>query len=255
MLLPTLLWKVLSLLLLASAVLSSPLGDEDAPLLEITASFPEDNPFGQVVNGERNKINLLIENHSGQNVTLMTAGGSFHHPDSNALIKNASTLSYGIFLMEGTKTQIPYTFHSEFKAGDLKLRIWLNYLAETTVYQALAYDSTVTIVEPDVSMFHYQVLSTYAITLAFVGGLSYFAYVTFFPQGKKSRRSATSPPSKTAISAPVGKVTATGTGGYEEEWIPDHHLKKTRSGKRKEGAASSGDESGVEPNEKKKGKK
>ena len=54
-------------------------------------------------------------------------------------------------------------------------------------------------------------------------------------------------------------VTATGAGGYQEEWIPEHHLKKTARGK-KTGVASSGDElsggetSGAE-SKKKKGRK
>ena len=74
-----------------------------------------------------------------------------------------------------------------------------------------------------------------------LGGLGYFAYIQFFPRAKKSRKAAAPP--KAAISSPVGKVTATGSGGYEEEWIPEHHLKKTRAGKRGQGAASSGDES------------
>ena len=47
-----------------------------------------------MVNGERNRINLLIENHSGQNVTLMTAGGAFHDPESGNLIKNVSRTLY-----------------------------------------------------------------------------------------------------------------------------------------------------------------
>lgn len=43
-----------------------------------------------MVNGEPNKITLLIENKSEQNVTLMNVAGSFHDPETNALIKNVS---------------------------------------------------------------------------------------------------------------------------------------------------------------------
>ena len=65
------------------------------------------------------------------------------------------------------------------------------------------------------------------------------AYITFVPKSKKSRKPVPVG-GKNAISSPVGSVTATGAGGYEEEWIPEHHL-KMRGGK-KAGAASSGDE-------------
>jgi hypothetical protein len=83
-------------------------------------------------------------------------------------------------------------------------------------------------------------LSTYAIVAALFGGLLYYAYDTFVPHTKKPRTKKTS---NVTVSAPVGTVTATGAGGYQEEWIPEHHLRKSKSSK-KQGAASgtSGDE-------------
>lgn len=98
-------------------------------------------------------------------------------------------------------------------------------------------------------------ITTYLITAAFLGGLGYFAWITFIGPTKKARKPTSNKPS---ISAPVGKVTATGAGGYEEEWIPEHHLKGRKS--KKAGVLSSGDElsggeaSGIEA-KKKKGKK
>lgn len=100
-------------------------------------------------------------------------------------------------------------------------------------------------------------VSTYLITAAFLGGLGYFAFITFFPKPKKGRRPVTTSGGKQSISSPVGTVTATGAGGYEEEWIPVHHLKKN---KKAPGAVSSGEElsgtetSGVEAR-KRKGRK
>lgn len=73
---------------------------------------------------------------------------------------------------------------------------------------------------------------------AIFGGLSYLAYLNFVPQSKKSRSRKAAP----SVSAPVN-VTATGAGGYQEEWIPEHHLKKT---KKNTGAASGDDLSGSE---------
>ena len=69
--------------------------------------------------------------------------------------------------------------------------------------------------------------------LAIFSGAGYLTYVSFAPQAKKVKRSP-------AVSAPVGNVTATGAGGYQEEWIPDHHIRKNKS--KKVGALSSGDE-------------
>lgn len=81
------------------------------------------------------------------------------------------------------------------------------------------------------------------------------------PAPKKSR--ARKPPAASTgdVSSPVS-VTATGAGGYSEEWIPEHHLKKAaKKGKKSEGATSADDLSGAETSgaegkaQKKKGRK
>lgn len=77
------------------------------------------------------------------------------------------------------------------------------------------------------------------MVLALLGGAGYYTYRTLAPPKKKSKKTAAQ------VSAPVGTVTATGAGGYQEEWIPEHHIKKTK--KRATGAAgatsgTSGDE-------------
>ncbi|KAH8117758.1 hypothetical protein DFH11DRAFT_1723786 [Phellopilus nigrolimitatus] len=228
--------------ILAFAALACFVNAEDVtedPELSVTASFPGDNPFGQVVNGERNRLNLLVENKSDHNSTLISIAGSFHDVQTDALIKNTTALQYGLRLISGTKLQVPYQFHSEFKPGDVRLNIWLTHSVDDTVYRVVAYDSVVPIVEPEVSFFDYQVITTYLLTAAFLGGLSYFAFKTFTPKVKKSRRSVASSGGKDSISSPVGSVTAS-AGGYDEQWIPSYHFKK--DGKRRTGPVSSGDD-------------
>jgi len=135
-------------------------------------------------------------------------------------------------------------------------------------YRVSAFDSIVTVVEREISWFDmklcvsspsatslllltFRSLSTYAIVFGLLGSLGYYAYLTYMPQPKKIR--------KTAVSAPIGPVSATGsTTGYQEEWIPEHHLKKAKG--KKAGTVSSGNElsggetSGAE-GRKKKGRK
>ncbi|KAH9838362.1 uncharacterized protein C8Q71DRAFT_704888 [Rhodofomes roseus] len=225
----------------------------EEPVVLATAQFPEDNAFGHVVNGERNKLLLNVENQSDLNITIKSVGGSFHYADSNKLIKNASALAYDVLLLEGAKMQLPYTFYSEFKPGDLRLNLWLDHEADGHKYRVTAYDSIVTIVEPESALLDFKMLSTYLVVSLLLGGLGYYAYLSFVPQPKKKRAPA--------VSAPVGTVTATGAGGYQEEWIPEHHLKKTKARKtRSSGVVNSGDEtSGTEfsgtEGRKRKGKK
>jgi hypothetical protein len=71
------------------------------------------------------------------------------------------------------------------------------------------------------------------MVLAILGGLGYVTYLSFVPQSKHKK---TAP-----IPTPESTVTATGAGGYQEEWIPEHHLRKTKTRKAR-GTVSSGDE-------------
>jgi hypothetical protein len=95
-------------------------------------------------------------------------------------------------------------------------------------------------------------LSTYLVIAGILGGATYFVYLSLFPPPKKQRvkRQVPAPGSEPAAD------TASSTG-YQEEWIPVHHLKKSKTGK----AATSGDElsggevSATEGKKKKKGKK
>lgn len=226
----------------------------DDPEIVIETTFPESNPFGHVVNGERNQIYLLVENKSDKNVTLQSVAGSFHHPETGTLIKNTSSLTYGFPLLEGSKLQIPYSFYSEFKPGDLRLNIWLEHSVDDDKYRVTAYDSVVTIVEPEPSWLDFKLLSTYLVVFAALAGVSYATYNAYVPSQKPKRRRPTE------VSAPVGTVTASGSGGYQEEWIPEHHLKKTKGKKTKPdnvavSEESSSDVNGTEGKRTKKGKK
>lgn len=72
---------------------------------------------------------------------------------------------------------------------------------------------------------------------AFIGGTSYFIYLTYFPTTKVKKSKRVRPDA----SAPTNIAAVSSTGArYEEEWIPEHHLKKPKA--RKPTVVSSGDE-------------
>jgi len=223
---------------------------ESASELKVTGSFSSDNPFGHVVNGERNVINLLVENHTKRNVTLLSVAGAFHHPETDRVLKNTPTVKFTAEVLEGTEVPIQYPFYSQFKPGDIKLKIWLE-VSDETQYRVSAYDSIVTIVEAEISLLDWQLWVTYLIVFGFLGGGGYLAYLSYFPKSKKPRVAA-----PTGASAP-GSIAATSSGGYEEEWIPEHHLKRAK----KSGVATSdvetsgGEVSGKEGPRRRKGRK
>jgi hypothetical protein len=75
------------------------------------------------------------------------------------------------------------------------------------------------------------------MVLAILGGLVYVAYLSFVPQTK--------PKKTTPITTSESTVTATGAGGYQEEWIPEHHLRKAKARKVRGAVSSGDDQSGV----------
>jgi len=202
----------------------------------VSAAFPESNPFGHIVNGEKNTITLTVENKSGKNVTLISVGGAVYNVQNEALIKNLTTLTYKVPLIDSVKLQVPFAFYSEFKPGDIRLNVWVDHTLEDSTLRVGAYDSIVTVVEPEVSIFDFKMISTYIMTTALLGGLIYVAYKAFAP------KRTTRPKRKPEVSAPVGAVTATGAGGYQEEWIPEHHIRKAKTPRKKSGTLTSGDE-------------
>ncbi|KAJ6612279.1 hypothetical protein B0H10DRAFT_306211 [Mycena sp. CBHHK59/15] len=238
-----------TVLSLAALVFSSQVVLEDkAPETEepastepvvVSAAFPESNPFGHIVNGEKNTITLAVENKSGKNVSLISVGGAVYNVQNDALIKNLTTMTLSVPLVSSVKLQVPFTFYSEFKPGDIRLNIWLDHTLENASLRVPAYDSIVTVVEPEASIFDFKLVSTYIVTAALLGGLIYVAYGAFAP--KRSTRPKRKPAPST-VSAPLGAVTATGAGGYQEEWIPEHHIRKPKTTRKKSGALTSGDE-------------
>jgi len=143
---------------------------------------------------------------------------------------------------------------------------------QETQFRVSAYDSIVTIVEPEISLLDWQLYvltlrqlgkpgqrlntlpsrwTTYLIVFGILGGGAYFTFLSFLPKSKKPKVAAAA-----GINAPV-PVAATNSGGYEEEWIPEHHLKKTKkSGAVTSDAETSGGEaSGKEGPRRRKGRK
>ncbi|KAJ7163860.1 hypothetical protein C8R43DRAFT_988992 [Mycena crocata] len=206
----------------------------------VTASFPESNPFGHIVNGEKNTIVLTVENKSGKNASLVGVGAAVYNVQNDQLIKNLTSQTFkNVELVSSVKMQVPYTFYSEFKPGDIRLTIWIDHTLEGSSERLGVYDSIVTVVEPEVSIFDFKMISTYLVTAALLSGLIYLSYQAFAP--KRSTRPKKKP-AAAAISTPVGAVTATGAGGYQEEWIPEHHMRKPKTPRKKSGALTSGDE-------------
>ena len=69
------------------------------PANYVCVVFRSDIGNAAVVNGQSNGMFLSIENKSDRNITLENVAGSFHHAETDKLLKNVS-LSYCIVLLK-----------------------------------------------------------------------------------------------------------------------------------------------------------
>lgn len=101
-----------------------------------------------------------------------------------------------------------------------------------------AYEGVVKVIEPPASVFDLKMLATYFVAAATLAGAGYAAYAAYGPgastKGKKTR-------AKPVAVVPAEPAVVKGSGVYNDEWIPEHHLKSRK--KKADGVLSSGDES------------
>ncbi|WVW83944.1 hypothetical protein I302_105967 [Kwoniella bestiolae CBS 10118] len=218
----------------------------------VSASFPETNPFGLVVNGEQNGLLLHLVNQGTKNYTLVSASASYHDVNNHwATVKNASTLKYNVPIVAGSNLSAPYQVYSEFRPQELGLTVWVNLLDSSSsstdkgIHQITAMNQTVSVVEPASTWFDPSLLFLYLILSTAILGGAYAVYQTFFndPSAKKGKGAKGSKKIKAVVPAEEKSVYPN-VKPYEEEWIPASHLKNRQSKLKKKGGAgaSSGDE-------------
>lgn len=133
-----------------------------------------------------------------------------------------------------------------FRPQEIGLTVWVN-LAETgtrDIFPVTALNQTVSIVEKPASWFDAQLLFLYVIISAALAGGAYAAYNTYFNAGqKRSGKGGSGPRKVKAVVAADPKDQAyPNVKPYEEDWIPQHHLKSRTSKVRKGDGAVSGSE-------------
>ncbi|KAH0564979.1 hypothetical protein GP486_001627 [Trichoglossum hirsutum] len=219
--------------------------------VSVQATFPDYEIFGiKLINGHATRSLLTYTNGEDKPLTVNLIGGSLWniHPDqgSTSIIRNISTTRYNVVVPPGEKQQLAYSFATELHPQDLRLSL-VTIISDSDgrYYTMTAFNETVSVVEPETSIFDPQIIFLYLFLLAGFAGTAYFIYTTWlaslFPhhrRGKGSERTKSSrgskkadPASQAALSAEAagadGIAVATGAKTtYDESWIPEHHIKK-----------------------------
>ncbi len=130
----------------------------------VSASFPDAEIFGiKLVNGKPTKALLSFSNEEPEPVTVKFIGGALwtppFDPQGSRVVRNLTATRYHIKIPAGEKQSLPYNFATELHPQDLRLELAAIMSSNDGKDFALqAFNETVSIVEPDTSIFDPQVL-------------------------------------------------------------------------------------------------
>lgn len=132
--------------------------------VKISTLFPQSEIFGvKLVNGHLTEAQLKFTNTEVNPVNVVMIGGALWAPDpktkgeTSMIVRNITSTKYNIAIPAGGDQAVTYKFSTELHPQDLRL-ILQSVLTRDTgeIYQVNAYNETVSVVEPDASLFDPQ---------------------------------------------------------------------------------------------------
>lgn len=123
------------------------------------ASFPESEIFGvKIVNGQPAHAQVTFTNEESSPIAVNFIGGALWDLDEERSqnVRNLTTSRYSVEIPAGQKESLSYTFATEMHPQDLRLQLSSIVTAEDNMYNIVAYNSTVSVVEPKTSIFDPQ---------------------------------------------------------------------------------------------------
>ncbi len=132
-----------------------------SPALAVTveASFPNAEIFGiKITNGKPYESVISFLNEEPDPITVQFVGGSlwaFDGTDSR-IVRNLTTNQYHVEIPPGEKQSLPYRFQTNMHPQDLRLNLAAVVSSQASYYTLQAFNGTVSVVEPDTSIFDPQ---------------------------------------------------------------------------------------------------
>ncbi|KAJ8652148.1 hypothetical protein O0I10_012206 [Lichtheimia ornata] len=220
-------WTLLFLVIACTSLVFAQDEQQENPIitadLDITAQFP-DNPFGLIVNGQRNKVLLSVTNKEDVDYSVLAVSAKVSHPDNpDKILRNLTALRYDLNIPAEGTVEIPYAFYSEFAPGELALTVFVDVLGGEKIVRVTGYDGLITITDPETSWLDPQLIFLYIVLGAISLGVGYIIREAFFGGAKKTK-------TKKASKEPAVQPSHRDEKGQmvlDESWIPEHHLKNS----------------------------
>lgn len=137
-------------------------GTAEAPkqvAVSAQASFPASEIFGvKIVNGEPSQALVTFTNEESSPITVNFIGGALWDLDDERSqnVRNLTTTRYNVEIPAGQKESLSYSFATEMHPQDLRLELSSIISNEGNLYNVYAYNGTVSVVEPETSIFDPQ---------------------------------------------------------------------------------------------------
>lgn len=129
--------------------------------VRVSTSFPSSEIFGiKLINGHPTQALLSISNDEAEAIKVAFVGGSLWSENlgqGSIIVRNLTTTRYNVEIPAGQKDSLSYSFATELHPQDLKLSIATVITdSEGAFYTIQAFNETVSVVEPDTSIFDPQ---------------------------------------------------------------------------------------------------
>ncbi|KAF1815549.1 hypothetical protein P152DRAFT_429641 [Eremomyces bilateralis CBS 781.70] len=189
-----------------------------------TASFPESEVFGiKLVNGHPTTAVVTFNNAEDFPANVLAIGGTLAQASSDQIVRNLTFTQYGVEVPAGETVDLTYAFATEMHPQELQLALSAIVTDnEAGFYTLSIFNGTVSVVEAPISLLDPQILFLYVFLSGVFVATCAFIYNTWvaplFPKksAPKSRKPET----------PRPVATTTGAQGYDESWIPAHHVNR-----------------------------
>ncbi|KAL1956428.1 hypothetical protein VTO42DRAFT_7314 [Malbranchea cinnamomea] len=210
-----------------------------------SASFPASEIFGvKVINGNPTEALVTFTNNEEEAVRVNFIGGSFWTLDSpgkpSTNIRNLTATRYNVEVAPNSQHSLPYDFTTDMHPQDLRLSLAAIVTdGKGNIFTIPAYNQTVSVVEPDTSIFDPQIIFLYVFLLTCFAGVVYLFYnvwiAPYFPQKRKRGRSGERRQKSSEQPQSPGSDDGTTAKTYDAEWIPAHHIQPPQPRKVKGG--------------------